>query len=1737
MSFRRDDQQRYGHVPPVQYPVAGQGQGQQQQPYGVERRPSFNSGDDSAYYRQAQEPSPAFTNAAPPAGEDELFLTSSAGAHSSPGRSATYSSTNNALSGYQHQFQDPTPPTPSHSYNPQSFAQTSNFQRSQSTNTLPYHHQVQQASAVPARYNSTASSYTPSPPAQNYTPQTYNPAAYASAAVPQRQPTYSGYNSYGQSYNSGAAASTSYGQSPSGTYSTAFAQSSHSPAVSSPGFEQPLQSPPLSGASNSQTQTPTYDQSYNQYPSYASNGGSPAPAAYTSTSQPPYPSNAQIPVGPYYDQNSQYNRSSRSNSQASPMESPPIQSQGSPGLQRHPTNAPLPSRPMDELAEEPRWDIGRQTSHEDYANEQITQESIMNDIEGVLGGSSRGSSQRRPLPSVNGQYDDEAIQQLRRFDSGATTIAQPASRASSNRVQSNYEEEDDDPEATAGILAMQQAELDDRRFSGTTFGSTFGYSDMPVIDMPVMSNPLPPPPEEQAQSSDSDFGGMVDLGMLSGGYAGNLTYGNNVGSPPASSGQDGGRPLPTPGYFNPAYENNESVPAFKTAEMDYGGTGGLQAPTAHRLSFDENEDGERISLHSHQSGTESPAKDEYGELFYHPGLSNRPLPAVPPPGSDSSSLLSVQNSTRGYHSYSRSADSRVPQPDNPEAYYTSGAGYQQYPERSISLSGHSHTPVVQTPARSRTDAAEERKKMTRQQQSLLTTQGPMPDYETGSNASVAAFDGITLPSGRKKKLVPSKLNISDFRRCIEPWALSGLEAWIRDMADGEQDLRVKTVEEALINLFIGKIPMMNVADAEVLSNRVVSLMLEEGVLIPEEEWIQFGDGHISGVLWQLTGSGCYAPKLHEVEIGGRCYSHHCTRTLKKVDLDDLMPQDAKPADEWHVFYGLKKEDLESKPKKEVERQNILHEVVTGEENYIKQLDIFRTLYRDRLRMSNPPILKPDKRDKFLDAVFGKIETVQEINKGDLLAQLKYRQQEQGPWITGFSDLFREWIRKAKSIYIEYASAYPRAVYMIRREADRNILFKRFLEETLRHKQSSKQDWTHYLITPLQRLQRYILLLESVDHKMIGESEEKTNLAKAIEEIKTVTHECDAKVAEMNKRVEMMDLNRMLVLRPGFHSVLNLDHMGRELIFQGDLQRMGSKGVRWVEMHALLFDHYFIMAKAVAQKEGKGEKKFDVSKEPIPMPLLFLESMNDEAIQIRKGITAPLGRTTAAAASGTQLNKVTSNGGRPGLDHVPTSSSMGSGITPTGSNDTEGKILYPFKVKHLGHEVYTLYASSARDRADWCSKIIETKTRHAKALHSQNAEPFRLRVLADAAFQYDTTSMYAKTAGVPVKGTPLDRAIQELESVLGPAQGVPPVCRAQVNCAAGFTAFGKSIIAIGTDYGVYISDPSNPRGWQRTVQATRVTQIAVLEEFSVCLVIADKNLTSYPLDAIAPVSEFSAPVNDNPRRAPQRLAKDVTYFATAKMKERMLLFYKRKEGLHTSFKVLEPIFQKSTEKKSRLFGGRKTGGGSTETFRDFDEFFFPTECYSLSLFQTYIAVSTAKGIEMLTLDKKQPMSIPDLKAPAIANIASRIRDQRPLGMFRLNENEFILTYEDCAVYVDKHGEVSRTLIMEYTGKQKKARGATMYGQYLLLFNEDYVEVRNAENGRLRQIIAGRDVRVLDYGVRGPTGGSSLYQSNGYMQSSSGSEGSKGTVKIAMCHPELQGRQIVLEMLLNDGHMEK
>lgn len=542
-----------------------------------------------------------------------------------------------------------------------------------------------------------------------------------------------------------------------------------------------------------------------------------------------------------------------------------------------------------------------------------------------------------------------------------------------------------------------------------------------------------------------------------------------------------------------------------------------------------------------------------------------------------------------------------------------------------------------------------------------------------------------------------------------------------------------------------------------------------------------------------------------------------------------------------------------------------------------------------------------------------------------------------------------------------------------------------------------------------------------------------------------------------------------------------------------------------------------------------------------MDLLVLESFDDDPVRqshYARGLTTVATMQTRAPGSDVARNRTAtvSTPANP-LDRVNTAASLSS-VTSTASapavttlTDTSKEaenILYPFKIKHLGRESYTLFASSANQRAEWRTKLIEAKSKHAKSLHRQNAEPFLLNIIADSAFFYDSSTGVSGSKPVVIEDTPMDRAIKEVEQRFKESGRPSPICRARINCATSFVTPhpGKHMTAIGTDFGVYIAETGNPRGWVRAITMTKVTQIAVLEEFNVFLLISSGALIAYHLDIVIN-PEISNGTNDaGSRRAPQKLSgtRDVGFFAVGKMKDRTLVLYKKRDGLSSTFKVLEPVFQKSTEKKRSIFKR-----SNTEFFRDFDEFYIPAECGGMNLFTNALSVSTSRGFEVLTLDKKQTFSVPDLRAPEVGNIAHHIEGQTTLGMLKLSDQEFILCYEKCAVYVNKHGDVSRSVIMNFVGK---ARSAALYGPYLVLFDTDFVEVRNAQNGRLKQIVSGRDVRCLDDGGGGSLSGGSIPPAGGTNGASNGGLGTGGrTVKLAMAHPSNERCQIVVELALN------
>jgi hypothetical protein len=877
---------------------------------------------------------------------------------------------------------------------------------------------------------------------------------------------------------------------------------------------------------------------------------------------------------------------------------------------RHPQSRPLPGPPT---TSDYFTDKNGETNDENL--DSFSYDEIFKEIEEAVSGrtpsvnhhsrASRGDSVSHPGPISEEEEEPKPSFAHEQNDLGITPDeihTHTVVSATHSRMTTNYENyvDDSDQEAAAGLVAMAMADKEDAAMAARNMPGRMSTDDDYTSQHSPNISRHSPGAHNGGFSSDSDI--PIDM----------ATYGGNIPSVHYSYGDTPGsaRGLPYPQEAIPYELDSRRVSGEPTAMMpsaedfiyagdaihpfpmfnartDTGGTGGLSEPNvAHsrRLSF---EDGDEATLVDSEGGHYLRDDASVHSSYLSRGPS-RPLPNLP--GLETDIFPRRQVDEFGKPIY----------PQAPEEYdqsYTPAGG----PLKSNSIGSYTSTPPVAQPLRSITDASDPHRR--RPAVGGLRTNLPH-DHGLGPETStppgkLTDLDLPTIPAGKRRRFVPGKLSTQDFRLCSEPWALSSVLQWVKDMTEGEADLKEQAIIDGMIALFTHKVPTMNTADAEVLSAKVLASMLEAGALTKEEEWVKVTSVPMAGVLFQLTGTGCYSPRVHNFTIQGRCYSHHCMRTLKKINLQTHILAPKRKVEDWATFYNVTKDLIDEKPKKDVERQNNLHEIVTSEDYFMDQLDVLRVLYRDGLAYSQQPIIAPNKVQSFLLQVFGKVDPIKVANEEHLLAQLKYRQQEQGPWITGFSDIFREWVRKAKQPYVEYAAALPNALLLVKREAERNVLFRQFLDQMRENERSRRLGWDTYLKAPITRLQRYTLLLSTLYKNMPEASEEKVNLGKAIDEIKVVTLECDTRVAEMSKRVDLYDLSVKLRLRPGMEKVqLNLDHLGREILMQGSLQRKGTNKVSWLETYAILFDHYLVMAKPLQQRDAAGglkQEKYDVSK--------------------------------------------------------------------------------------------------------------------------------------------------------------------------------------------------------------------------------------------------------------------------------------------------------------------------------------------------------------------------------------------------------------------------------------------------------------------------------------------------------------------------------------------------------------
>ncbi|TFK21787.1 signal transducer [Coprinopsis marcescibilis] len=633
----------------------------------------------------------------------------------------------------------------------------------------------------------------------------------------------------------------------------------------------------------------------------------------------------------------------------------------------------------------------------------------------------------------------------------------------------------------------------------------------------------------------------------------------------------------------------------------------------------------------------------------------------------------------------------------------------------------------------------------------------------------------------------------------------------------------------------------------------------------------------------------------------------------------------------------------------------------------------------------------------------------------LVDKLHDIQLEEHPQINSVTAAIFDAALNFREAYMEYIPNYPIAAYRIDDEMEHNPRFREFVEEAVRHPDAHKLDMKTFINRPIPRLLRYELLLKEILGQTTIFHEDRSAIPEVIELISSLAREVQPGVESAKQKVEVWRYNSQLVYKPGEAVDMDLLDEHRSLVHTGKL--LQQENGQWIDLFVMLFDNYLVLTK---QKERDGMTKYNVVRKPIPLDLLHPVSFNE-----------------------------------PFATRNPQASRLRTGITSTTDRNQN---VFPFILHYTGRNGanFTLAAETPQTRTEWKHKIEE-------ALGLRQA-------VADSNKVFEIETLSNDTFLVP----PVNISAQ------APAAYDPNVFTGKVTCSVPFkTAANRGLVAIGCAEGVWIGFRQDPRSMRRVLHVKNVTQVAVLEDFNIFLVLSDKNLFAYHIEALVP-----NPLNPQPytSQSPSKIngSKEVLFFSVGMQHGRTLVIYMNKRGADSVFHVVEPVIDKITERpkahsSSILPTGIFPKKNKSEWFRPYRDFFLQGETYDMIFLKARVAVLGAKGFEIVDLTDFRTVTIPQKDNPSLGPAAKRVEACKPMAMYRSSEDEFLLCYNEFGIYVDKHGLPSRESgAIEWEGTADRV---ALHTPYILIFDSRFIEVRHMDTCRLSQIIMGDGLRCI------------------------------------------------------------
>lgn len=942
-------------------------------------------------------------------------------------------------------------------------------------------------------------------------------------------------------------------------------------------------------------------------------------------------------------------------------------------------------------------------------------------------------------------------------------------------------------------------------------------------------------------------------------------------------------------------------------------------------------------------------------------------------------------------------------------------------------------------------------------------------YETGKNRDVLPPIPLDLP------LLPfssSTLTMLHCAECKNVWSLEELFSWCVNLCGWlhDNDISLKEFKKALIKLVVYHkrhipIDLITRNVAQVISSFESAGVISIGPKKDENGTAQNSkdlfvtiniNGEISGVLVDLAD--CYCNDKDHTSIPAKeklwkCYSSRCqlNKTIEhEYRMKDTNIHDLKLGVDWANHWQLTAEDVNvdlaiSK------RQSLIFDLIKLEQTFINRAECFVNVAAPQFVIAAKSFAGQNNivLSKLLDDIIKPATELATIHRNLLLEPLFRILIADGRLISNIvaiAGIYEEWTKVARAPLLSYMSTVPMIEDLLRLEA------LKAWDEPLRNNPKIKELQVNgnllLMSTFNSRYQQLPLQLADIRKSFDEHDDEYVHLTKAIDAIKRLGTRVNEMKVHADNIYSLQMLDKELIWKSSIYRPnINLSLEKRKFFLRGDVSRKGDLKINTHTVHLIVLDNYLLITERTRSQKAF---QFKVTEVPIPVDYIILETREKET------------SIASRVSTNSNLSKL----------------------------EEEELATYPFKIRYAGrgkNQSYTFFAPNENALKRWVSIFEKARSNMLKRVLP--LAPYDLKLIDNSYFAYEQTNRITKLPILPpndpvsilAKGTTSNMKSRNVpRDIYASNITKNQLAYKKILCSESFEFAGTQFYFLGLNNGVYCSDLKNR--WKMIVNMTNVTKVTVISSLNVVLVLGNKCLRYYPLQTLIDI---------------YYLRKEKT--SSFQLSNEAILFYEvgRHRGIPTVF-VAKKKAASSTNFK--VFAIETDNDGVLNTFTVIKRFYIQAECYGISIFNSSVAIHTQRGFEVLDLQKLVPRTIPELPptdsttkkidaynrkvAPQGVDIIRKIISHptvKPMGMFKLaNDKEFMMVYNECAIFVNKSGKPSRNKILRF---DFRPRSIAVHDNNLFLVCDEVIEVWSISNqvegsNKLIQVIPSKDISMLN-----------------------------------------------------------